>query len=60
MSENIIINALQAVAGHSGWPMSVWLRPDLIPVAGGTYYPPRDQYGRPGFPDLLVSLSKKV
>ncbi|KAK6640110.1 hypothetical protein RUM43_008387 [Polyplax serrata] len=51
---------VQAYSGHGGWPMSVWLQPDLIPVAGGTYYPPYDQYGRPGFPSLLLILSKKV
>ncbi len=44
--------------GQGGWPMSVFLTPDLKPFYGGTYYPPTDGYGRPGFPSLLRSLDK--
>ena len=44
--------------GQGGWPMSVFLTPDLKPFYGGTYYPPTDAYGRPGFPNLLRSLAK--
>ena len=44
--------------GQGGWPMSVFLTPDLKPFYGGTYYPPTDAYGRPGFPNLLRSLNK--
>ena len=44
--------------GQGGWPMSVFLTPDLKPFYGGTYYPPQDAYGRPGFPTLLRSLAK--
>ena len=44
--------------GQGGWPMSVFLTPDLKPFYGGTYYPPQDAYGRPGFPSLLRSLDK--
>ena len=44
--------------GQGGWPMSVFLTPDLKPFYGGTYYPPSDAYGRPGFPNLLRSLAK--
>lgn len=44
--------------GQGGWPMSVFLTPDLKPFYGGTYYPPNDAYGRPGFPNLLRSLGK--
>ena len=44
--------------GQGGWPMSVFLTPDLKPFYGGTYYPPSDGYGRPGFPSLLRSLAK--
>ena len=44
--------------GQGGWPMSVFLTPDLKPFYGGTYYPPQDAYGRPGFPNLLRSLAK--
>src|SRR5438067_1430824 len=38
-----------ASGGHGGWPMSVFLTPDLKPFFGGTYFPPQDAYGRPGF-----------
>ena len=44
--------------GQGGWPMSVFLTPDLKPFYGGTYYPPTDGYGRPGFPNLLRSIAK--
>ena len=44
--------------GQGGWPMSVFLTPELQPFYGGTYYPPQDAYGRPGFPNLLRSLDK--
>ncbi len=38
--------------GHGGWPMSVWLTPELKPFFAGTYFPPEDRYGRPGFQRL--------
>ena len=38
----------QATSGGGGWPMSVFLTPDLQPFLGGTYFPPADAYGRPG------------
>ena len=44
--------------GQGGWPMSVFLTPDLKPFYGGTYYPPTDAYGRPGFATLLNSIAK--
>ncbi len=43
--------------GQGGWPMSVFLTPDLKPFFGGTYFPPRDSYGRPGFSTLLRSIA---
>ncbi len=44
--------------GQGGWPMSVFLTPDLRPFYGGTYYPPDDRYGRPGFRRLLLHLAE--
>lgn len=38
--DKIYMSYVQASTGHGGWPMSVWLTPDLKPVVGGTYYPP--------------------
>src|SRR5690606_11868473 len=39
--------------GHGGWPMSVWMTPDLEPFFAGTYFPPRDSRGMPGFDRVL-------
>jgi uncharacterized protein YyaL (SSP411 family) len=50
---------VMATRGGGGWPMSVFLTPDLRPVAGGTYFPPEDQWGRPGFKSLLLTLARK-
>ena len=44
--------------GQGGWPMTVFLTPDLKPFFAGTYFPPQDAYGRPGFPTLLSSLAE--
>jgi uncharacterized protein len=49
---------VQASTGSGGWPMSVWLTPDLKPFFGGTYFPPDSRYGRPGFRDLLAHLAR--
>ncbi|OAI51896.1 thioredoxin [Planctomycetaceae bacterium SCGC AG-212-F19] len=50
----------QMITGHAKgvWPMSVFLTPDLKPFYGGTYYPPDDRYGRPGFKRLLLALAE--
>jgi uncharacterized protein YyaL (SSP411 family) len=45
------------ISGSGGWPMSVFLTPDLKPFYAGTYFPPEDRYGRPGFPRLLEALA---
>ena len=49
------------MTGGGGWPMSVWLTPDLKPFVGATYFPPEDQVGgRPGFRTILNHISKQV
>lgn len=53
----IYMAAVQALTGSGGWPMSVWLTPDLKPFYGGTYFPPEDRHGRPGFPTVLEQLA---
>jgi len=55
--DEIYMSAVQAMTGAGGWPMSVFLTPDLKPFYGGTYFPPTDMYGRPGFPTLLRSIA---
>lgn len=56
--DEIYMTAVQAMTGSGGWPMSVWLTPDLQPFYGGTYFPPEDAHGRPGFPRVLQQLAK--
>lgn len=50
---------IMATTGSGGWPMSVFLTPDMRPVTGGTYFPPDDRWGRPGFKSILLSLAKR-
>lgn len=50
--------ATQAMTGSGGWPMSVFLMPDLKPFYAGTYFPPKTNHGKPGFLDLLHSIGK--
>lgn len=54
--DNIYMNAVQVMTSQGGWPMSVWLSPDLTPFYAGTYFPPADRYGRPGFTSVLQQL----
>jgi hypothetical protein len=49
---------VQATTGSGGWPMSVWLTPDLQPFYGGTYFPPASRGGRPGFAEILQELAR--
>ena len=56
--DRVYMTFVQATTGSGGWPMSVWLTPDLQPFYGGTYYPPRSQYGRPGFVDVLQEIGR--
>ncbi len=49
---------VQATTGQGGWPMSVFLTPDLQPFYGGTYYPPIARFGRPGFLEVLQEISR--
>ncbi len=55
--DDIYMSAVVALSGSGGWPMSVWLTPDLKPFYGGTYYPPTDRYGRPGFVTVLNAMA---
>lgn len=52
------MNAVTIMSGRGGWPMSVFLTPDLKPFYGGTYFPPEDRGGIPGFSRLLQALAK--
>ncbi len=56
--DRIYMLFVQATTGSGGWPMSVWLTPELKPFFGGTYFPPSSRYGRPGFRELLSHLAQ--
>ncbi len=56
--DQIYMAAVQAMTRHGGWPMSVFLTPDLEPFVGGTYFPPEDGRGMLGFPNLLKRVNE--
>lgn len=54
--DQIYMNAVQMLTGHGGWPMSVFLTPELKPFYGGTYWPPKSARGMPGFDQILAGV----
>ena len=56
--DRIYMTFVQATTGSGGWPMSIWLTPELEPFFGGTYFPPDDRYGRPGFKAVLEHIAQ--
>jgi uncharacterized protein len=55
--DEVYMNAVQVMTGSGGWPMTIFLTPDLIPFHAGTYFPPEDRMGTPGFPKILNVVS---
>jgi uncharacterized protein YyaL (SSP411 family) len=55
--DELYMNAVQVMTGSGGWPMTVFLTPALIPFHAGTYFPPEDRGGMPGFAKILVVVS---
>jgi uncharacterized protein YyaL (SSP411 family) len=55
--DRVYMYFVQAFSGSGGWPMSVWLTPELKPFFGGTYFPPDSRYGRPGFASILEQVA---
>jgi uncharacterized protein len=55
--DDVYMAAVQAMTGSGGWPMSVFLTPDLRPFFGGTYFPPDDRHGMSGFPRVLAAVA---
>ncbi|MHC4124269.1 MAG: thioredoxin domain-containing protein [Planctomycetota bacterium] len=55
--DSIYMNAVQAMTGSGGWPLSVFCTPEGKPFYSGTYFPPRDSFGRVGFPKLLSTIA---
>jgi hypothetical protein len=56
--DDLYMDAVQKMTGGGGWPMTVFLTPERKPFYGGTYFPPRAQFGRPGFLDVLKGVEQ--
>uniref|UniRef100_A0A8C7N3D7 Spermatosis associated 20 n=1 Tax=Oncorhynchus kisutch TaxID=8019 RepID=A0A8C7N3D7_ONCKI len=57
--DKVYMTFVQATSGGGGWPMSVWLTPDLRPFIGGTYFPPKDSGRRPGLKTVLTRIMEQ-
>jgi uncharacterized protein YyaL (SSP411 family) len=55
--DSIYMNAVMTLTGTGGWPLNIFLTPDLKPFYGGTYFPPEDRWGRAGFKSILNSIA---
>ena len=55
--DGIYMQAVHAMTGHGGWPMTMFLTPDGVPFFGGTYFPPDDRHGMPSFRRVLSSVA---
>ncbi|KHJ78112.1 hypothetical protein OESDEN_22268 [Oesophagostomum dentatum] len=58
--DKLYMSFIQAMSGHGGWPMTVFLTPDLDPITGGTYFPPHDSTGTMGLPSVLRLVTENV
>ena len=56
--DRVYMAFVQATTGQGGWPMTVFLTPELQPFYGGTYFPPTSRWGRPGFADLVSEIAR--
>ncbi|HEU0114994.1 MAG TPA: thioredoxin domain-containing protein [Thermomicrobiales bacterium] len=56
--DHLYMTAVTALTGQGGWPLNVFLTPDGAPFYGGTYFPPEDRMGLPGFPKVLAAVSE--
>ena len=56
--DRVYMTFVQATTGGGGWPMSVFLTPELKPFLGGTYFPLEDKFGRPGFKTVLARVTE--
>ncbi|SPP74731.1 spermatogenesis-associated protein 20 [Drosophila guanche] len=57
--DKIYMTFLRMSKGGGGWPMSIWLTPDLAPLTAGTYFPPTSRYGMPSFETVLLAIAKQ-
>lgn len=58
--DKVYMTFIQASQGGGGWPMSVFLTPELKPFMGGTYFPPKDSPYQPGFATVLKAIARQV
>jgi uncharacterized protein YyaL (SSP411 family) len=56
--DNLYMTAVQAMTGHGGWPLNVFLTPEGVPFYGGTYWPPEDRMGMPSFTKVLEGVAE--
>ncbi|MGQ9786894.1 MAG: thioredoxin domain-containing protein [Anaerolineae bacterium] len=56
--DTIYMTAVVAMSDQGGWPMSIFLTPDGVPIYGGTYFPPEDRYGMPSFKRVLLAVAR--
>lgn len=56
--DEVYMNAVQMLTGRGGWPMTMFLTPERQPFYGGTYFPPEDRHGMPGFPRILQGVAE--
>jgi uncharacterized protein YyaL (SSP411 family) len=56
--DRVYMSFVQSTTGSGGWPMTVFLTPELKPFFGGTYFPPTSRWGRPGFADLISEIAR--
>ena len=54
----LYMEAVQAMTGHGGWPLNVFLTPEQVPFYGGTYFPPEPRHGMPSFPQVLEAVAR--
>lgn len=57
--DKLYMTFILLINGSGGWPLSIFLTPDLAPVTGGTYFPPTDRWGMPGFKTILHKVAQK-
>ncbi|MBP7862477.1 thioredoxin domain-containing protein, partial [bacterium] len=56
--DEIYMRAVQVMTGHGGWPMTVFLTPDLKPFFAGTYFPPENKHGMPSFKRVMLGVAQ--
>uniref|UniRef100_A0A336MMR2 CSON003158 protein n=1 Tax=Culicoides sonorensis TaxID=179676 RepID=A0A336MMR2_CULSO len=57
--DKMYMTFLLLINGSGGWPMSVFLTPDLTPITAGTYFPPKSRWGMPGFSTVLTTIAER-